>query len=141
MSRRYGYKSVWEVEEVVANYSTAGLPLEAIWTDVSGPPCMHLACPYLCQARRAACLLPCPMPKSLPLFPHNCFPQIDHMDGWRDFTFHQQHYPLPEMQRFVAGLHARGQRWVPIVDPGIKVSCCTSLFTLLSLGSSLCCPA
>lgn len=24
--------------------------------------------------------------------------QIDHMDGWRDFTFHPQNYPLPEMQ-------------------------------------------
>ncbi|KAL4423393.1 hypothetical protein ABPG77_004324 [Micractinium sp. CCAP 211/92] len=76
---KYGYRSVWEVQQVVANYSAAGLPLEAIWTD------------------------------------------IDHMDGWRDFTFHPEHYPLPEMQRFVADLHSRGQRWVPIVDPGIKV--------------------
>lgn len=32
---RYGYKSIWEVEAVVANYSAAGLPLETIWTDVS----------------------------------------------------------------------------------------------------------
>ncbi len=29
-------QSVWEVEQVVANYSQAGLPLEAIWTDVRG---------------------------------------------------------------------------------------------------------
>ncbi|KAL4448263.1 hypothetical protein ABPG75_005482 [Micractinium tetrahymenae] len=76
---KYGYRSVWEVEQVVANYSAAGLPLEAIWTD------------------------------------------IDHMDSWRDFTFHPQNYPLQEMQRFVADLHSKGQRWVPIVDPGIKV--------------------
>lgn len=31
---RYGYKSVWEVEQVVSNYSAASLPLEAIWTDI-----------------------------------------------------------------------------------------------------------
>lgn len=76
---KYGYKSVWEVEEVVTNYSAAKIPLESIWTD------------------------------------------IDHMDGWRDFTFHPKNFPLPEMQRFVADLHSRGQKWVPIVDPGIKV--------------------
>ncbi|GAB4817380.1 hypothetical protein N2152v2_004426 [Parachlorella kessleri] len=74
-----GYKTVWEVEEVVANYSAAQIPLETIWTD------------------------------------------IDHMDGWRDFTFHPKNFPLPEMQRFVAKLHDQGQKWVPIVDPGIKV--------------------
>ena len=43
------------------------------------------------------------------------------MDGWRDFTFDPLNYPLPEMQRFVRELHARQQRWVPIVDPGFKV--------------------
>jgi alpha-glucosidase (family GH31 glycosyl hydrolase) len=32
---KYGYRSVWELEGVAANYSAAGLPLEAIWTDVS----------------------------------------------------------------------------------------------------------
>ena len=33
-----GYRSVWEVEGVVANYSAAGLPLEAIWSDVRRMP-------------------------------------------------------------------------------------------------------
>ncbi|PSC70424.1 alpha-xylosidase 1 [Micractinium conductrix] len=76
---KYGYTSIWEVEAVVANYSAAGLPLEAMWTD------------------------------------------IDHLDGWRDFTFDKQNYPLPEFQRFVERLHSNGQRWVPIVDPGIAI--------------------
>ena len=76
---KYGYKSIWEVEEVLTNYSRAGIPLEAIYTD------------------------------------------IDHMDRWKDFTFDPVNYPLDEMQRFSADLIRRGQKWVPIVDPGIKI--------------------
>jgi hypothetical protein len=30
-------------------------------------------------------------------------PQIDHMDGWRDFTFHPANFPLPEMQVWIGG--------------------------------------
>lgn len=33
-TRRYGYKSLAEVREVVANYSAARIPLDAIWTDI-----------------------------------------------------------------------------------------------------------
>ena len=46
---------------------------------------------------------------------------IDHMDRWTDFTFDPVNYPVEEMQRFVRNLTAKGQYWVPIVDPGIKI--------------------
>ncbi|RMZ57650.1 hypothetical protein APUTEX25_001850, partial [Auxenochlorella protothecoides] len=76
---KYGYASVWEVREVVANYSAAGLPLEAQWID------------------------------------------IDQMDHWMDFTFDPVDFPVEEMQALVEDLHANGQKFVPILDPGIKV--------------------
>jgi len=76
---KYGYKSIWEIEEIVSKYEENGLPLETIVTD------------------------------------------IDHMDRWKDFSFDPINYPLGEMQRFVSALEKKGQKWVPIVDPGISV--------------------
>jgi len=31
---RYGMQDVYEVAEVVANYSAANIPLETMWTDI-----------------------------------------------------------------------------------------------------------
>lgn len=46
---------------------------------------------------------------------------IDHMDGFRDFTLQPERYAAPRMAAFQEQLQADGRRWVPIVDPGIKV--------------------
>ena len=44
------------------------------------------------------------------------------MDGFRDFTLDPLKYPLDQMKKFVSEeLHPRGKKWVPILDPGIKV--------------------
>lgn len=31
---RYGYRDIYNVAEVIANYSAAGIPLETMWTDI-----------------------------------------------------------------------------------------------------------
>ena len=43
------------------------------------------------------------------------------MDGYRDFTFDPVRFPLPEVRKFIGELHSRGQKYVLIVDPGIKI--------------------
>jgi alpha-glucosidase (family GH31 glycosyl hydrolase) len=76
---KWGYSSVYQVEEIVANYSKANIPLDTQWMD------------------------------------------IDYMQNYRDFTYDVKQFPIPEVQSFVSKLHANGQRFVPIVDPGIMV--------------------
>lgn len=46
---------------------------------------------------------------------------IDHMDGFRIFTLDQRAYAAPRMRAFLRRLRASGRRWVPIVDPGVKI--------------------
>jgi len=45
---------------------------------------------------------------------------IDYMDGYRCWTFDPVNYPVAEVREFVAELHASHQKYVLIVDPGIK---------------------
>ncbi|RKP16814.1 glycoside hydrolase, partial [Rozella allomycis CSF55] len=76
---RYGYKTIWEVMEVVDNFEKHQIPLETMWVD------------------------------------------IEYMDGYRDFTFDPQRYPVQVVRKFVDKLHSNGQKFTLIVDPGIKI--------------------
>lgn len=38
MDTRWGYRDVDTLAEVVANYSSAGLPLETLWSDIEYMP-------------------------------------------------------------------------------------------------------
>jgi lysosomal alpha-glucosidase len=45
---------------------------------------------------------------------------IDYMDQYLDFTSDPQRYPTLEMRALVDDLHAHGQHYVMITDPGIS---------------------
>lgn len=85
---RYGYKTIDELETVMAKYDEINFPVESIWSD------------------------------------------IDHMDGYRDFTLHPQHYPEERLRSFVQDLHNRDQKFIMIVDPGIEDVCSASLVSI-----------
>lgn len=76
---RYGYKTLKEIETVVAKYKEVELPLECMWSD------------------------------------------IDYMDRYMDFTVDAATYPLVRFRKFIDSLHANNQKFMMILDPGIKI--------------------
>jgi alpha-glucosidase (family GH31 glycosyl hydrolase) len=46
---------------------------------------------------------------------------IDYMDIMQDFTWEPKKFPVPQMKQFVDSLHANHQRYILIIDPGIKL--------------------
>jgi len=76
---KYGYESLEQVEQVVANYTAANIPLDTQWMD------------------------------------------IDYMQSYRDFTIDSTNFVASDVKSFVDNLHANGQHFVPIIDPGIMV--------------------
>ncbi|WIA20052.1 hypothetical protein OEZ85_005917 [Tetradesmus obliquus] len=75
---RWGYQNLSVFEDVVSNYSAAGLPLENIFADIEYQG-----------------------------------------DNFRTMTFSEDRYPAAKMKAFAAKLHARGQHWVPIINPAV----------------------
>ncbi|GFP84644.1 alpha-xylosidase 1 [Phtheirospermum japonicum] len=46
----------------------------------------------------------------------------DHMDGHKDFTLNPVNYPRPSLLSFLDKIHARGMKYIVIIDPGIGVN-------------------
>jgi alpha-glucosidase (family GH31 glycosyl hydrolase) len=46
---------------------------------------------------------------------------IDYMEAYKLYTWDPVHYPVREVRKWVDELHANNQKYVVIVDPGVKV--------------------
>ena len=109
---RWGYQDYLEVAQVIANYSSVGIPLETMWTDSE------------CIASRQYCL-------------SNPNGTVDYMFEQLVFTTDPDYFPKSKMREIVSGLHAKNQHYgtshlcgrvstnhndvVMMVDPAIGV--------------------
>ncbi|KAG6412929.1 hypothetical protein SASPL_125624 [Salvia splendens] len=53
----------------------------------------------------------------------------DHMDGHKDFTLNPKNYPRPKLLHFLEKIHARGMKYIVIIDPGIGVNTSYGVYT------------
>jgi alpha-glucosidase len=90
---RYGMQDVYEVADVVYNYSMAGIPLETMWTDID----------YLS-----------------PLNPRRCHDiNGQQMDLRKVFTLDSDRFPLEKVRELVTYLHDHDQHYIVMVDPAV----------------------
>ncbi len=96
---RWGYANLSEVQNVVQKYQENRIPLEGtprVWI------CFLLLLFMFLWFRLTV-----------------MWTDIDYMDHYLDFSFDPLRFPVAAMQSFVDKLHANGQHYVVIVDPGI----------------------
>lgn len=120
------------------NYSRAGIPLEAVFTDLNYMDRRMVRCiPHILARGTDSNVMQVQANRIISANGLSTNSQVGcsvvsngprttravqtYLRSWQDFTFDRERYPVEKMRKFVAELHRKGQRWVPIVDPGIAV--------------------
>lgn len=122
---KYGYPNIQYVEQVVANYSAANIPLDTIctWSTL-----LYSILPY----STLTCLLALSLSRTRTnTCTRNTGNDIDYMDQYLDFTFDPVNYPPSQVASFVQQLHQQGQQYVVILDPGIEINNTYASYTQL----------
>ncbi|EFY89506.1 alpha-glucosidase [Metarhizium acridum CQMa 102] len=110
---RYGYQDVFEVAEVVYNYSKANIPLETMWTDID----------YM-DRRRVFSLDPerFPLPKMRALVSHLHANDQRYVVMVDPAVAYQDYAPLTTgLEQDVFLKRANGSAWLGVVWPGVAV--------------------